>query len=57
MIEAFKLLEGIENVDYNQFFKSATTCPERTRQNAGLNEVQTECQKVLFQPASGQHPE
>ena len=26
MIEVFKLLEGIENVDYNQFFTSATTC-------------------------------
>jgi len=26
MIEVFKLLEGIENVDYNQFFTLATTC-------------------------------
>jgi len=25
MIEVFKLLEGVENVDYNQFFTSATT--------------------------------
>jgi len=26
MIEVFKLLEGFENVDYNQFFTLATTC-------------------------------
>jgi len=26
MIEVFKLLEGIENVEYNQFFTLATTC-------------------------------
>ena len=26
MIEVFKLLEGVENVDYNQFLTSAITC-------------------------------
>jgi len=26
MIEVFKLLEGIENVDCNQFFSPATSC-------------------------------
>jgi len=26
MIEVFKLLEGIENVDYKQFFTLSTTC-------------------------------
>jgi len=33
MIEVFKLLEGVDNVDCNQLFSAATSarCPERTR--------------------------
>jgi len=51
MIEVFKLLAGVENIDCNQFFMPATTCYALTGHDRML--VKTRHQEVL-QSACGQ---
>jgi len=50
MIEVFKLLEGIENIDCNQFFSAATSCYDLRGHNRRLVKIRPrlDARKYLF---------